>query len=458
MNKNEVQSLFSKYSKHFQEKLCFLILEDRSFSDRMIEVLNIEHLELKYLQLFVGKIFEFKLKYKTHPSQEVIENILRVGLEGEPEVLQKQVRDYYFRLKTTRFETEEKYIQDEALDFCRRQKLQEAMLQAVKLIKTSNFDQVSKLINNALKLGSDNNVGYDYLVDFEKRYVENVRFPVATGWDLIDGITAGGLGRGEYGLLIACSGAGKSHALVNLASNALREGKTVVFYTLELKAEVIALRTDANITGIAKDDLINNKEEVLKLIKSLPGRLVIKHYPKKAATLQTIRGHIEKLIDNGCKPDLVLIDYLELLKPSTMRNESRHETEDQFAEFESMCQEFDFAGWTASQTNRKGFNAEIVTLEEVSEFINKCFGAYLIITLSRDTYDKANNTGKFFIAKNRNGQDGLIYDIFMDTARSEIRVLSQRSEEDDEEREKHKTNIQNKIYEKFKRIKDQGKN
>lgn len=455
MEKEEVQALFARYNKNFQEKLCLIMLDDRVFCDRMIEILNVQHLELKYLQVFTQKIFDHKNQYKTHPSREIMENILRTDLDDCTDVLKKQIREYYVRMKTSSFETEKEYIKDEALDFCRRQKLQEAMLSAAKQIKNSRFDQVSKIINDALKLGSDNDVGYDYIKDFEKRYVDNVRHPIPTGWEIIDNITAGGMGRKEFGVIIGATGQGKSQALVCLAANALRQGKTVVYYTLELQAEVVALRTDANLTGIAKDELRHSKEEILELIKQMPGRYIIKHFPKKSVSIHALRNHIEKLIGQGIQPDLVLVDYLELLKPSTNKTESRHETEDQFAEFEAMCQEYNFAGWTVSQTNRRGINAEIVTMEEVSEYFAKCFGAYIIITLSRDLYDKANNTGKFFIAKNRSGNDGLIYDIFIDTARSEIKVLGLRKTEDEDEgRAKYRTELQQKLYQDFKQMKD----
>ena len=84
---------FSRYGKSFQEKMCFYILEDRGFADRMVEVLSDEYFEFKYLQLFVRKIFDHKKKYSTHPSHETMKTILKSGIDGENEALQKQIRD-----------------------------------------------------------------------------------------------------------------------------------------------------------------------------------------------------------------------------------------------------------------------------------------------------------------------------------------------------------------------------
>jgi hypothetical protein len=79
--------------------------------------------------------------------------------------------------------------------------------------------------------------------------------------------------------------------------------------------------------------------------------------------------------------------------------------------------------WTASQTNRSGLNAEVVTMEQISEAFNKCFVADFICTLSRTIEDKQNNKAKMFIAKNRNGPDGIVYDLFMDTSNVCIKML-----------------------------------
>ena len=84
--------------------------------------------------------------------------------------------------------------------------------------------------------------------------------------------------------------------------------------------------------------------------------------------------------------------------------------------------------WTASQTNRSGLNAEVITMESISEAFNKCFVADFIFTVSRTVEDKNTNTGRIFLAKNRNGPDGLIFPLFMDTSNVKIKVLNQTNE------------------------------
>jgi len=272
-------------------------------------------------------------------------------------------------------------------------------------------------------LGSENNFGYDYLADFEERFKIKHRSPVTTGWTEIDTITGGGLGKSELGVVIAPTGAGKSMALVHLGAHAIKEGKTVVHYTLELQDTVIGTRYDSCITGYPLSDIRTFKDEVYEEIKKLDGSLVVKEYPVKSATTNTIRAHLSRLLKRDIKPGLIIVDYADLLKPVIVRKEKRNELESIYEELRALASEFQCPIWTASQTNRSGLNAEVITMEQISEAFNKCFVADFIFSVSRTIEDKQNNKGKIFIAKNRNGPDGIIYPIFMDTSVVKIQIL-----------------------------------
>ena len=123
------------------------------------------------------------------------------------------------------------------------------------------------------------------------------------------------------------------------------------------------------------------------------------------------------------KPDLIIVDYADLLRPNVIRKEKRHELETIYEDLRGIAQEFKCPCYTASQTNRSGLNAEVITMEAISEAFNKCFVADFIFSVSRTVEDKNTNGGRVFLAKNRNGPDGIIYPIFMDTARVKIKVL-----------------------------------
>jgi replicative DNA helicase len=424
MNKVET---FSRFGKSFQEKLCQIILEDRPFCDQIEEVLDIDFLELKYLQVFVNTVFDYRKKYGTHPSYEIVATMIKSGLLSHNDAVKKQVREYYARILSTEVR-DSPYIKDKAVDFCKKQVLKQAMIKSVGLLKTSSFDEIQKIIDNALRLGVDNNFGHDYLKDFEKRFEIKSRNPVTTGWGRIDDICNGGLGRGELGVVIAPTGAGKSMVLVHLAAQALKEGKTVVYYTLELADTVVGGRFDSAITGVALGDLLTNKEIVRGAVQDIEGTLIIKEYPTKSASTQTLKNHIEKLKKRGRTPDMILVDYADLLRPVKSQGEKRHELENIYEELRGMAQIYDCPLWTASQTNRSGLNAEVITMESISEAFNKCFVADFIFSLSRTIQDKQANKGRVYIAKNRNGPDGLVFPIFADWSSVTMKVLENTAE------------------------------
>jgi len=441
---------FSHFGKSFQEALCLLVLEDRPFADQLFEVFDITFLELGYLRLFVARIIEYREKYGVHPTRNIMGTIIKSDLGKENEAIQKQLRSYFVKVMSLPHVDDSEFVKDKALDFCRKQKLKGAMLKSVDLLQSCSFDEISKIINDALKLGSDSNFGYDYIKDFEERFLVKARNPVSMGWSELDVISGRGLGQGELGVVIAPTGAGKSMVLVHLGVQALLQGRDVIHYTLELSDTTIASRYDSCITGVPLKDLFSFKELIFDKIENVPGNLIIKEYPTKSASTRTIANHLDKLVNRGVKPGLIIIDYGDLLRPVTTRKEKRMELESIYEEMRGIAQINECPIWTASQTNRSGLNAEVITMESISEAFNKCFVADFIFTVSRTMEDKNSNTGRIYVAKNRNGPDGLLYPIFMDTSNVKIRVLPPSDESVEEVTSKSQADFLKKTYKKFK--------
>jgi len=448
---------FSRYGKAFQEQLCMVILDDRPFADQVEEVLDVSYLELKYLRLFIDELFSYRKKYGVHPSRQIMATILRAGIDHSNALTQQQVREYYARVMTAHPQNSE-YIKETTLDFCRKQNLKSAMIKSIALLQSSSFDEISKVINDSLKLGADNDAGYDWKKDFEERFKPNFRNPVATGWHLIDDLCKGGLGQKELGVVIAPTGAGKSMALVHLGSAALKEGLTVIHYTFELQDTVIGSRYDSCITNVPLSNLSAFKEKIYEDIQEIDGRLIIKEYPTKSATTQTLKHHLEKLRMKEIKADLIIVDYADLLKPVTFQREKRNELESIYEELRGLAQEYKCPIWTASQTNRSGLNAEVITMESISEAFNKCFVSDFIFSISRTAEDKLGNTGRLFVAKNRNGPDGIVFPLFMDTSNVSIKVLETITNGEEEPGVSSKSQKQRlaERYQKFKKNKNGG--
>ena len=414
---------FSKFGKRFQENICQLMLEDRPFFDQITEVLDIKFFDKKYLQIFSQTLINYRDKYNSHPNAEVMMTLLRTELNHHDKATVEQVRNFYARIHTSEGVEEALYVKDQTIDFCRKQALKEAMMKSAKLLSSSSFDEIEKVIKDALVLGTDNNFGHDFHKDMLQRFEIEARNPISTGWPRMDEICRGGLANSELGVVVAPTGAGKSMVLVHLASQALLKGKTVVYYTLELKDKVVGQRFDCCLTDVPLQSHRERKEEILRKIEDINGTLIIKEYPTKSASVQTLKNHIEKLRKRGIEPDLILVDYADLLRPIRSSSEKRHELEETYEGLRGLAQTYDIPCWTASQTNRGGLNAEVITMEAISEAFNKCFVADFIFSLSRTTMDKTSNKGRLFIAKNRNGPDGIVFDAFVDWSDVTIKIL-----------------------------------
>tara|TARA_R110002110_G_scaffold179391_1_gene384869 strand:+ start:89 stop:1456 length:1368 start_codon:yes stop_codon:yes gene_type:complete len=418
---------FSRFGKDFQEKLCHLMLKDRPFCDQITEVLNLEFLDYEHLRVFVDIMLKYRERYKIHPSYSIMETRIRCEVNNYSKALKEKLINFYKVIMATHDLPQEKYIKESSIEFCRKQVLKSAMMKSVRLIKTSSFDEIQGVIESALKLGTDNNFGHDYIKDFEERYTITSRSPISTGFEKIDDICNGGLGKSELGVVIAPTGAGKSMVLVHLGAEALKVGKTVVHYTMELADTIVGNRYDSCISGIALADLFSNKKRVLETIQDVEGQLIIKEYPTKSASTETIKNHIERLRKRGIEPDMIIVDYADLLRPVKATREKRHDLENTYEELRAIAQIYKCPLWTASQTNRSGLNAEVITMEAISEAFNKCFVADFICSLSRTVQDKQANKGRFFIAKNRNGPDGLVFPTFVDWSKVDIRMLDRTS-------------------------------
>jgi len=418
------------FGKNFQENLCKLLVYDRPFCDQLMEVLDEGFFELKYLQVFTKKLFEYKKKYKVHPANGTLNSIYNTELDFEGEIIRKQVLDFFIRVQAATEIPDKDYVKSTSLDFCKKQVLKQAMIKSAPLLNQCSFEEIEKLITGALRLGTNADFGHDYIKDFDERFKFEARNPISTGWHKVDQITKGGLGQGELAVVLAPTGVGKSFALVHFGAQALKQGKNVVHYTLELSDKAVAQRYDSCLTGFDLNEHLERKDDIFEKIKDVDGQLIVKEYPTKSATTTTLRNHLEKIRQNHMEIDMIVVDYGDLLRGVTAVSEKRHELESIYEELRGLAQEFNCSLVTASQTNREGSSEEVITMKSISEAYNKCFVADFIVSLSRTTADKNSNTGRIFIAKNRNGPDSLIYSIFMDTGTASIKVLEQEEVED----------------------------
>ena len=221
----------SSYGYAFQIKVITSLLTDKSFLQQISDILSPKYFESDANNWIVDTILDYQKEYKSSPTLEV----MKVKLEKvDHDVLKDQIIAH---LKDAWKYTESEdlpYIKDQALDFCRNQEIKKAILSSVELLKNGQYEEIKATVDNALKAGADKDIGHESMTSIEERYTEAVRHVQPTPWEVINELTDGGLGKGELGVMVAPAGIGKSWALMNIGADAVKKGKTVLHYTLEL--------------------------------------------------------------------------------------------------------------------------------------------------------------------------------------------------------------------------------
>jgi hypothetical protein len=159
-------------------------------------------------------------------------------------------------------------------------------------------------------------------------------------------------------------------------------------------------------------------------MERVKGHIVIKSYPAKSVTTLALKNHINQLTLRDKKPALILLDYVDLLKSSKSYDQKRLEEEAACEEFRTLLQELNLPGWTVTQSNREGMDAEVLTLKHVAECFGKAMIADFFMTMVRIKENMPKTIGNFFVAKSRLGPDGIKLNIMVTTGMSKFEILT----------------------------------
>jgi replicative DNA helicase len=417
-----------------------------------------QYFDLKYLQYLCNSYFNYYKKYKDFPTLNLLITIIRDDLrEGKDTILRDQIVDFLQRIRVNPDMGDIAYVKEKSLDFCRKQAMKEALEKAVEMIATDNLDSVVGVMKQALSAGTPMSIGHDFFADVEARFVKTRRSTCPTGIKHLDAqdVLNGGLGKGELGVVVAPTGVGKSHYLVSVGAHALKMGKNVLHYTFELSEAAVGLRYDSNLCSMPSNEVVDRKTEVLDFYKDSQdlGRLIIKEYPTGTASVQTLRNHIEKLLLKSFTPNVILIDYADIMRSSRAFDSLRHELKLVYEELRNLAMDLNVPIWTASQANRDASNADVVGLENMSEAYGKAMVADVVVSVSRKPNEKATGAGRLFVAKNRAGRDGMLFPIRIDTSMSKFTVLEDAAEMSmDDVLATDKTSMKNLLKEKWREV------
>jgi len=419
----------NQYGPHFQIKAISSLLTHKEFLISIHDVLSEEYFDNQAHKWIIKEILRYYDRYHTTPSMD----ILRVEVKKiDNDVLQLSIKEQ-LREAYQASEEDLEYVQEEFSTFCKNQQLKKALLNSVDLLKAGDFDGIKHLVESALKAGNDKNIGHEYNKDIETRFREDARTTIATPWVKINELLQGGLGNGDFGLIFGSPGGGKSWSLVALGGYAVRMGYNVIHYTLELGEAYVGRRYDAFFSKIPVDRILQNRDKVEDIIPQLPGELIIKEFPTGRATMSTIESHIAKVGDSGVKPDLIIIDYVDLLGTKKKTVDRKGEIDDIYTSTKGLARELDIPIWSVSQVNRAGAKDDIVEGDKAAGSYDKIMITDVCISLSRKKADKVNGTGRFHIMKNRYGIDGLTFGVKADTSTGHFEVIDYDPEDYEKE-------------------------
>ena len=409
MNKN-----FDYLGNTFQLQLLNQIILDKDFSSSIMDVIEPIYFDNKYFKIILQMTKEYHKKYESTPNFDTLEQIVKSEISQE--MVAKIVLDTLTQVKDAPFEGST-FVQEKALKFCKQQELQKAMDKAQKIITQGDFesyDKVEGLVRDALQVGEIDKGQTDIFANLDTVLDEDYRHPIPMGIKGIDKLLKGGLAKGEIGVILAPTGVGKTTILSKISNTAFNLGYNVLQIFFEDNPKIIQRKHFTMWTGIEPDNLVQNKEEVMSKIteikETMQNRLVLKKLASDTMTMSQIKNQVRKMIADGIKIDMVLLDYIDCVLPESSSKDEWKAEGSVMRGFEAMCHELDLVGWTATQGNRSSISAEVVTTDQMGGSIKKAQVGHVIISVAKTLQQKEMGLATIAITKSRLGQDGVVFE------------------------------------------------
>jgi replicative DNA helicase len=405
---------FEYLGNNFQIQLLNQIILDKDFSHSIIDVIENNYFENKYFKIIIQMIKEYYTKYEHTPSFDTLEQVAKSELQQEIAI--KVVLDTIKKIKDSPIDGVD-FVQEKALKFCKQQELQKVMKKAQKIIdggEFENYDTLEELVREALLVGSKDTSTMDVFSNLDQVLDEDYRHPIPMGIPGIDRLLKGGLAKGEIGVILAPTGVGKSTILTKIANHAFNLGFNVLQIFFEDNPKVIQRKHYILWTKIHPDELSDKKEEVIKKVREIEetmnNTLDLKKLPSDTRTMLQIKNEIRKMIADGNKIDMVVLDYIDCVVPDKNLGDEWKSEGSVMRGFEAMCHELDLVGWTATQGNRASISSEVVTTDQMGGSIKKAQVGHVIISVAKTLQQKEMKLATIAITKSRIGDDGVVFE------------------------------------------------
>lgn len=356
------------------------LITNEGYGRRVLPFLKHDYFQDRSDKLLFQLAKTYISTYNSFPTKEAL--IIEAGnLTGVAETDFQNVSTKIAALKADA-ETDVQWLVDQTEKFCKDRAIYLGIMQSIKILddKTDlGKGSIPKLLQDALSVSFDTNIGHDFIEDWDKRYelYHKIENKIPFDLEYFNEITGGGFSKKTLNVILGGTGIGKTLVMCHMSAANLMQGKNVLYITLEMAEERIAERIDANLLNIRVDELVHlPKSSYEKLIGSIrqktKGKLIVKEYPTATAGANHFRFLLDELrLKKNFIPDIIYIDYVNLCVSNRVKlsgDVSSYGYVKAIAEeLRGLAVEYNVPVVSASQLNRKGFENSDAGAEHVSE-------------------------------------------------------------------------------------------
>jgi len=331
------------YTDHLQKLFLEFMVTDPELFVRVRNIIQPEYFSKKYVET-TAMFVEYTEKYKSLPTVDQIKAKCEIDLKLVPDIDESQ-KDWFL---------------DEFETFCRHKALEKAIIESADMLEKGDYGPVEEKIKNAVRVGLTKDLGTDYFENPKARLLslKDNNGTISTGWKALDKKLYGGFNKGELNIFAGSSGAGKSLFLQNLALNWISQKMNVLYFTFELSEELSSMRIDSMTTEVPSNEIFKKIDDVdleVRMQSKKSGKFQLK-YMSSGSSTNDLRSYLKEYqIQKGVAPDVVLIDYLDLMMPISKKiSPADMFLKDKFVseELRNFAVENQFVLVTASQLNR----------------------------------------------------------------------------------------------------------
>lgn len=413
------------FGKEFQEHIAAVLCRAPLATARLSSIIDPDSFDNEDVAAVVNTVAQhYRDTHDLLSKQSIIENLK----ETNPDVnsLLEKLWEHDIR--------DEAHVVDTTVDFAKQRALEAAILESADIISEDGpTDGIVKLIQDALLVGDDiHNIGSFVQADLDERAMRYIRpetvYRIPTGLRHIDVAMNGGVLPATLNCFLGPPGSGKSFCLANVGFNAAKghAGCNVIHYTLEMTTPEVLERYDSLAAGskvnILRTDNPNRFVDKLKVRQSrlMSGDVLIKGYPTRSASVEDIRAHALMLRSYGFNPDMIVVDYADIIKAVRRLDESWHAQAGIYEDLRGLAGELSIPIWTASQGNRSSMDKEVLTIADIAESFEKAAVVDSLIGICRTLEEKDKGLGRFVLSKYRGGRDSQIIDAVFDLSNARI--------------------------------------